>query len=277
MCIRDRLKELISSYQTLKDSGRGPSIVNTIISTAITCNLDKDVEEIPTDPEADAANFDADTRDLIVGKVYQKLMEIESRLLPCGLHVVGCPPSAEEAVATLVNIASIDREDENITALPGLLAMAVGRDIESIYRSNDAGNLEDVQLLQDITEACRSCVRTFVTAAADPSGRVAAGALASVGKLFGSAAVAVPWGDALKGTKFESADVEKMRTLFDYLRFCLEQVVKDNELGALTEALEGQYVLPGPGGDPIRNPKVCLLYTSPSPRDATLSRMPSSA
>ena len=25
------------------------------------------------------------------------------------------------------------------------------------------------------------------------------------------------------------------------------------------------------------NPKICLLYTSPSPRDATLSRMPSSA
>ena len=27
----------------------------------------------------------------------------------------------------------------------------------------------------------------------------------------------------------------------------------------------------------ILNPKNCLLYTSPSPRDATLSRMPSSA
>ena len=26
-----------------------------------------------------------------------------------------------------------------------------------------------------------------------------------------------------------------------------------------------------------RNPATCLLYTSPSPRDATLSRMPSSA
>merc|ERR1711966_557900 len=47
-----------------------------------------------------------------------------------------------------------------------------------------------------------------------------------------------------------------MRTLFDYLRFCLEQVVKDNELGSLAEALDGEYVLPGPGGDPIRNPKV---------------------
>ena len=27
----------------------------------------------------------------------------------------------------------------------------------------------------------------------------------------------------------------------------------------------------------VRNPGTCLLYTSPSPRDATLSRMPSSA
>ena len=44
--------------------------------------------------------------------------------------------------------------------------------------------------------------------------------------------------------------------MFKYLEFCLEQVVKDNELGALKEALEGKYVEPGPGGDPIRNPGV---------------------
>ncbi len=47
-----------------------------------------------------------------------------------------------------------------------------------------------------------------------------------------------------------------MGTLFDYLQVCLEQVVKDNELGALQQALEGGYVEPGPGGDPIR---YCLL------------------
>jgi hypothetical protein len=33
-------------------------------------------------------------------------------------------------------------------------------------------------------------------------------------------------------------------------------VVKDNELGALVEALDGKYTEPGPGGDPIRNPGV---------------------
>jgi cobalamin biosynthesis Mg chelatase CobN len=40
-------------------------------------------------------------------------MEIESRLLPCGLHVVGIMPSAAEAVATLVNIGEINRPDNN--------------------------------------------------------------------------------------------------------------------------------------------------------------------
>ena len=33
----------------------------------------------------------------------------------------------------------------------------------------------------------------------------------------------------------------------------------------------------GDVGIAIKNLKTCLLYTSPSPRDATLSRMPSSA
>lgn len=66
-------------------------------------------------------------------------MEIESRLLPCGLHVVGSPPSAAEAVATLVSISEIDRpENEPPTAgLPGILARAIGRRIEDIYAANN--------------------------------------------------------------------------------------------------------------------------------------------
>merc|ERR1712178_358489 len=59
-----------------------------------------------------------------------------------------------------------------------------------------------------------------------------------------------------KNTQFRKADPQQMKSLFGYLKFCLEQVVKDNELGALKEALEGRFILPGPGGDPIRNPNV---------------------
>ena len=54
-----------------------------------------------------------DERDTLVGGVYRKLMEIESRMLPCGLHVVGVAPSAEEGIATLVSIGEIDRPDNN--------------------------------------------------------------------------------------------------------------------------------------------------------------------
>ena len=243
------LKELISSYQSLKDTGRGPSIVNSIVATARTCNLDRDVA-LPAE-DVDTAELEAEARDNIVGSVYGKLMEIESRLLPCGLHVVGEPPSAEEAVATLVNIAGIDRPESELIGMPGLLARSVGRDIENIYRQSDKGVLDDVQLLQDITEASRKAVAEFVVRATDRNGRVAAAGLSSL--LNGGAA---PWGDVLKGTKFENVDVPLMTKQFAYLRFCLEQIVKDNEIGALKEALEGKYVLPGPGGDPIRNPKV---------------------
>ena len=50
---------------------------------------------------------------------------------------------------------------------------------------------------------------------------------------------------------------------------------------AQEKPLRGRVLAVGPGksGDDgsIRPVDVCLLYTSPSPRDATLSRMPSSA
>ena len=66
-------------------------------------------------------------------------MEIESRLLPCGLHVVGSPPTAAEAIATLVNIAEIDRPDANppVAGLPGILARTIGRNVEEIYLNNN--------------------------------------------------------------------------------------------------------------------------------------------
>ncbi|CAN0446705.1 unnamed protein product, partial [Discosporangium mesarthrocarpum] len=105
------LGELISSYQGLRDNeARGPSIVSAAIASARVCNLDKDIKDLPAD-DADCKTMTQEDRDNVIGKIYRRLMEIESRLLPCGLHTVGVPPTAEEAVATLVNIASLDRPE----------------------------------------------------------------------------------------------------------------------------------------------------------------------
>ena len=242
------LSELIASYQTLKDSGRGVSIVNSIMDKCRIVNLDKDINL----PETDARDMSTDERDNIVGNVYRKLMEIESRLLPCGLHVIGKPPSAEEAIATLVNIASLDRQEEGLQGLPGIIANSIGRNIDDIYQNSDRGILEDVQLLQDITLATRAAVSALVQEQIDAEGRVSL-----VSRLnFFNMGKKEPWVEALHKSGYPKVDTAALKPLLEYLEFCLQQVCADNELGALLRGLEGEYILPGPGGDPIRNPDV---------------------
>ena len=242
------LSELISSYQTLKDSGRSAPIINAIIDKCRLVNLDKDINL----PETDASELSAEERDTLVGKVYIKLMEIESRLLPCGLHVIGKAPSAEEAIATLVNIAGLDRPEEEILSLPRIIANSLGRNIDEIYKNSDRGVLEDVQLLYEINQATRAAVAAMVKEQTDAEGRVS-----KVTKLnFFNIGRKEPWVEALHNAGYTKVDPEAIKPLFEYLEFCLKQVTADNELGALLKALEGEYVLPGPGGDPVRNPDV---------------------
>ena len=247
------LKELISSYQGLRETGRGGAICGTIIETAVQCNLDRDVALPPSET---AGDLDTAERDAVVGKVYSKLMEIESRLLPCGLHVVGEPPSATEAIATLVNIAEIDRPDNDppVPGLPGIMARSIGASIEQIYAGNNRGDLEAVTLNEEVKEACRSVVRAFVEDRLDANGVVSPDSFAGFARRLGLQKA--PWIKALEGTQFARADPKQLDAAFSYLEGCLEQIVKDNELGALRQALAGGYVVPGPGGDPIRNPGV---------------------
>ncbi|PZV26661.1 MAG: magnesium chelatase subunit H [Snowella sp.] len=242
------LSELIGSYQTLKETGRGVPIVNTIVDKARLCNLDQDIAL----PDTDAKELSSEERDNVVGSVYRKLMEIESRLLPCGLHVIGKPPTQEEAVATLVNIANLDREEDGLQSLTRIIASSIGRNIDDIYKNSDRGILEDVELLQQITLACRAAVNALVQAQVDADGRVDL-----ITKLnFFNIGKKAPWVEALHDLGYTKIDTDLLKPLFEYLEFCLEQVCADNELGALLKALEGEYVLPGPGGDPIRNPDV---------------------
>lgn len=243
------LSELIGSYQTLKEGGRGLPIVNAIVEKARQVNLDKDIEL----PAEDASGLSKEERDTLVGKVYIKLMEIESRLLPCGLHVVGEPPTAEEAIATLVNIAGLDRVEEEQKSLQRIIAESLGRDIDEIYRESDRGNLEDVQLLYDINSAVRAAVTAMVETQINDDGRVSMKSMLSA-LSFGGAKD--PWTKAIHQLGYKKVENDSLKPLFEFLQFCLEQIVKDNELSALLSALDGEYILPGPGGDPIRNPDV---------------------
>merc|ERR1719329_233512 len=236
-----------------------PPIINSIVSTAWTCNLDKDIKDLPDLEGFDAKDTDKEFRDMIVGKVYSQIMQIESRLLPCGLHTVGVPPSAEEAVATLVNIAQLDRPEDKIEGLPRVIAASVGRDINEIYRGNNAGVLEDVELNDKVTEASRAAVRALVKQSTDSDGRVKEVKNvfdemgANLGGFFG---LKKPWTQAIINAGFPDVNEERLAPLIGYLEFCLKQVVANNELGGIMELLNGEFLMPAPGGDPIRNPDV---------------------
>ena len=249
------LGELVGSYQQLREGGRGVQIVNTIIETARQCNLDKDVD-LTVD---DASDLELEGRDALVGAVYRQLMEIESRLLPCGLHTIGKPPTAEEAIATLVNIAALERDEDELRSLPGLLAEALDRTIDDVYKGNDDGVLADVELNRTITETSRAAIGAMVRSVTGSDGRVNlrnnfswfTDLLSRFGFNLPS-----PWLRACCSAGFSDINITELDKLFGYLRFCLEQVCADMEMESLLKALDGKYILPGPGGDPIRNPGV---------------------
>lgn len=251
------LSELVASYQGQKETGRAGGIVNSIVGLAKQVNMDKDVAL----PEEDAKKMDMETRDLLVGKIYKKLIEIESRLLPSGLHTIGKPPTAQEAIATLVSIASLDRVDKKgettTQALPRVIAESIGRDIDEIYTNSDIGVLADVDLFQQITEASRAAVRALVENSVNAEGRIAAVTAFDLGAMFDKMmGIKSPMGEALKSKGFPNVDDKALVPIIEYLEFCLEQIVKDNEMGALVNALAGRFITPGPGGDPVRNPDV---------------------
>merc|ERR1712085_92414 len=55
---------------------------------------------------------------------------------------------------------------------------------------------------------------------------------------------------------FPNVTDDQLKPVFTYIEFCLKQVVANNELGGIMELLNGEFLMPAPGGDPIRNPDV---------------------
>lgn len=95
-CRLKELKELISSYQSMRDSGRAPAVCASIIETARQCNLDKDVQL----PEEDPKDLSIDDRDLIVGE--SSLREGARRFVMmshCSAGLMSVGPSTLSALA----------------------------------------------------------------------------------------------------------------------------------------------------------------------------------
>src|SRR6185369_427519 len=66
------------------------------------------------------------SRDARVLELYEELLEIEQRLIPTGLHILGQPSGRSEKTDLLKMIAAFDRPEFKATALPDLVAKGLG-------------------------------------------------------------------------------------------------------------------------------------------------------
>jgi magnesium chelatase subunit H len=163
-------------------------------------------------------------RDRAVAAVAERLAEIEERLIPTGLHVFGRAAELREKADLLRMVASFDRPEHDVRALPKLVANALGLDSEVLNESptNETRELID----QIVTESiARFCQRGTNEAAA-----------------------------YLK----DSANVspEDAAPTFALLEKISQQLDSNREIESLMRALRGEYIEPGPGADIVQNPFV---------------------
>ena len=171
-------------------------------------------------------NQDQYDRDAQVMRLYEQLVEIEQRLIPTGLHVFGRASELQEKADLLRMVASFDRPEQGVRALPKLVAEALGIDsYDALLQEKSAS--ETRELIDSIVS---DAVRQFCENGPD-----------AAAKWLNSRA---------------AVDCEESLPVFSLLANVAEQLDSNNEIESLMRALRGEYIEPGPGADIVQNPSV---------------------
>ena len=181
-----------------------------------------------------AKRADNEERDRRVLELYEKVLEIEQRLIPTGLHVFGRASNEAEIADLLRMVASFDRPELGIRSLPDLVAEGLGLPSYATLIKESLDSEERLRERERVEAIVRNAIALFVDDKSEAESE------AAISFLSESAAV----------TK------EQSRELFTLLFRIREQLGTNHELDGLTRALRGEYVEPGPGADIIQNPGI---------------------
>lgn len=173
-------------------------------------------------------------RDRRVLEIYDRLAEIEERLIPTGLHVFGSPSKGKEQIDLLRMVASFDRPDAGVQALPSLIAKGLKLEVPAPIS-------HVTETLTTITDE-RLAQRERINSIVDDSIRefLAKGIEAPLTYLWETANV----------------DRDDARPLFLLLERISTQLAINTEIESLMRALRGEFIQPGPGADIVQNPDI---------------------
>jgi len=169
-------------------------------------------------------------RDRRVLELYDQLMEIEQRLIPTGLHVLGQASEPREKADMLRMVASFDRPEVGARALPDLVAEGLG--LGACVLSNGSGLQSEQELLdhERIDGVVASAIQEFLSSGLSN---------------------AVEFLETKANVKAE--DSQPVLALLEKIS---RQLQTNNELDSLLRALRGEYIEPGPGADIVQNPSI---------------------
>ena len=188
--------------------------------------------------KAGGALASPEERDRIVLGIYEQLLEIEQRLIPTGMHRFGVPPADFQMADMLRMVASFDRPEAGARSLPELAARGLGLpDYPSLLKESAASE-ERLMQRERVEAVVRHAIAELLAA---ESGGVREKDAARAAALLEKEA-AVPVAESLP-----------MFTLLARIR---EQLGVNGELDALSRALRGEYIEPGPGADIVQNPGI---------------------
>ncbi|HSD45395.1 MAG TPA: cobaltochelatase subunit CobN, partial [Pyrinomonadaceae bacterium] len=113
------------------------------------------------------SKIDSKQRDARVFELYEQLQEIEQRLIPTGLHVFGRASSAGEQIDLFKMVASFDRPEYGVRALPAELVDPavrefVGRGLEAAVRLLEGHGLK-ADLTRPVFELLESVAEKLKT------------------------------------------------------------------------------------------------------------------
>jgi magnesium chelatase subunit H len=169
-------------------------------------------------------------RDRRVLDLHDRLVEIEQRLIPTGLHVFGRPSVGSERADMLRMVASFDRPEAKTRALPDLVADGLGINYPRISRQSRPISEEELKQRERIETIVTSAIHTFI----------ANGVEAASSQLENSANV----------------KPEDSRPVLLLLEKISQQLETNVEIEALLRAMRGEYIEPGPGADIVQNPAI---------------------
>ncbi|HEV7893136.1 MAG TPA: cobaltochelatase subunit CobN [Pyrinomonadaceae bacterium] len=170
----------------------------------------------------------ADERDRRVLELWERLVEVEQRLIPTGLHVFGRAADTDECADLLRAVASFDRPERGARALTDLVSDGLGLGTyDSLLEDKTEEGWARRSRVEDIV---REAIALFMCEGAEGACRLLE-----------------------RDARVPASESSKVFALLSDVR---EKLSTSAELDGLARALRGEYVEPGPGADVVQNPSV---------------------